>query len=91
MDSYSEKTAKILLNIHAISLSSRKPFRFSSGIFSPVYTDCRLLMGHPKERALIRDYLIRMILSVKKFDVIAGTATAGIPHAAWIADKLKLQ
>ncbi len=90
MNSYSKKTAKILLDIHAISLSPQKPFRYSSGILSPVYTDCRLLMGYPKERALIRDLYIKMIKATGSFDVIAGTATAGIPHAAWIADKMKL-
>jgi len=86
----SEKIAKILLNIKAISLYPKKPFRYSSGILSPVYTDCRLLMAHPKERILVRNLYIESILSKGKFDLIAGTATAGIPHAAWIADKLKL-
>ena len=90
MNNYSEKTAEILLNIHAVSLNPKKPFRYSSGILSPVYTDCRLLMSYPKERAAIRNLYAKMIKSAGKFDVIAGTATAGIPHAAWIADKLKL-
>lgn len=86
----SEKVAKLLLSINAISLSPKKPFRYSSGILSPVYTDCRLLISHPKERTIIRNLYVKTILSKGKFDVIAGTATAGIPHAAWIADKLKL-
>lgn len=90
MDKNSEKVAKILLDIKAISLNPNKPFRYSSGIFSPIYTDCRLLMSYPKERALIRDFYTKKILSEEKFDLVAGTATAGIPHAAWIADKLKL-
>ena len=86
----SEKVAKILLSIKAISLSPKKPYRYSSGILSPVYTDCRLLMSYPKERATIISLYAKAIKSTGKFDVIAGTATAGIPHAAWIADKLKL-
>ena len=90
MNNYSEKTAEILLNIHAVSFNPKKPFRYSSGILSPVYTDCRLLMSYPKERAAIRNLYAKMIKSAGKFDVIAGTATAGIPHAAWIADKLRL-
>lgn len=87
---YSEKVAKILLDIKAISLNSKKPFRYSSGTLSPVYTDCRLLMSYPKKRMLIKNLYAQMILATGKFDVIAGTATAGIPHAAWIADKLRL-
>lgn len=90
MSNNSEKVAKILLDIHAVSFNPRKPFRYSSGIFSPVYTDCRLLMSYPKERKIIRDLYIEGLKKVGHFDVIAGTATAGIPHAAWIADKLNL-
>lgn len=86
----SEKIARILLDIHAVTLSLKKPFRYSSGILSPVYTDCRLLISNPKERIKIRDFYIKALSRFGPFDVIAGTAIAGIPHAAWVADKLKL-
>lgn len=86
----SQKVAKLLLSINAVTLNSKKPYHYSSGILSPIYTDCRLLMGYPKERTLIRNLYIKMILGAGVFDIIAGTATAGIPHAAWIADKLNL-
>lgn len=86
-----ETVAKILLELHAVTLNSKKPFRYASGILSPVYTDCRVLMAYPDKRKAIRDLYIEVIKeSGVKFDVIAGTATAGIPHAAWIADKLNL-
>ncbi len=88
--STAEKVAKILLRIGAVSLNPQKPYKYSSGILSPVYTDCRLLISHPKERRIIRDLYIKRIKSVGKFDIIAGTATAGIPHAAWIAEKMNL-
>lgn len=90
MNIYSEKVAKILLDVKAVSFNAKKPFRYSSGILSPVYTDCRLLISHPKERNKIRDFYIETLKHVGSFDIIAGTATAGIPYAAWIADKLKL-
>lgn len=87
----SEKVAKLLLKLSAITLRPKKPFRFSSGILSPVYTDCRILISSPKERKIIRDLYVEAISKQKnKIDVIAGTATAGIPHAAWIAEKMKL-
>ena len=87
----SATVAKILLELHAVALNSKKPFRYASGILSPVYTDCRVLMAYPDKRRLIRDLYIEAIKkSGVRFDVIAGTATAGIPHAAWIADKLNL-
>lgn len=87
----SEQVAKILLELNAITLNPKKPFRYASGILSPIYTDCRVLMAYPQKRRKIRDFYIDAIKSSGvKFDVIAGTATAGIPHASWIADKLNL-
>lgn len=86
-----EQVARLLLELDAITLNPKKPFRYASGILSPVYTDCRVLMAYPQKRRLIRDLYIDAIeKSGVKFDVVAGTATAGIPHAAWIADKLNL-
>lgn len=83
--------AKILLELKAVSLNPKQPFKYSSGILSPIYTDCRILMSYPKQRQIIRDlYIEEMEKMGDKFDVVAGTATAGIPHAAWVADKLNL-
>jgi len=87
----SETVARILLELKAVTLNSKKPFKYASGIMSPVYTDCRVLMAYPDKRMIIRDLYIDAIQnSGASFDVVAGTATAGIPHAAWIADKLNL-
>jgi len=87
----SETVSKILLELKAITLNSKKPYRYASGILSPVYTDCRVLMAYPKKRRQIRDlYIDAITKSGVSFEVIAGTATAGIPHAAWIADRLNL-
>src|SRR3989338_10590950 len=91
MNNVSEAVAKILLELNAVTLSPKKPYRYASGILSPIYTDCRVLMAYPDKRRQIRDYYIEAIEnSAASFDVVAGTATAGIPHAAWIADKLNL-
>lgn len=91
MNNISKTVAKILLELNAVTLNSKKPFRYASGILSPVYTDCRVLMAYPDKRREIRDFYIEAIeKSGVSFDVVAGTATAGIPHAAWIADKLNL-
>lgn len=91
MSNTSQTVAKILLELNAVSLSSKKPFRYASGMLSPVYTDCRVLMAYPDKRRQIRDFYIDAINNAAvPFDVVAGTATAGIPHAAWIADKLNL-
>jgi len=85
----SKKVAKILFEIGAVTFSRNRPFRFDSGLLSPVYVDNRILISYPKERKLVIDELLKLIKEkVSKFDVVAGVATAGIPHAAWIADKL---
>ncbi len=87
----SEKVAQLLLKINAITLNPKKPFKYASGILSPVYTDCRTIISFPKERKIIRDLYVNAINEVGElFDLIAGTATAGIPHAALIAHKMNL-
>lgn len=88
-----EKTAKILLSIKAVALSPKKPFRYTSGMLSPIYTDIRLINSFPKERNILAGYyaeLIKEEIGLKNVDVVSGTATASIAMAAWIADKLKL-
>lgn len=91
MKNRQEAVAKILLKLKAVSLRPNKPFRYSSGMLSPVYTDCRLLISSPQNRKKIIDYYLNAIKEeAGKFDVVAGTSTAGIPHAAWIADALNL-
>ncbi len=87
----SKKVAEILLDIGAVLFSRNRPFKFDSGILSPVYVDNRILISHQKERKVIIGELINLIKQYfPKVDIIAGTATAGIPHAAWVADRLDL-
>lgn len=86
-----KKVAQILLDIGSVLFSRNKPFKFDSGILSPVYVDNRLLISYPKERNEIQKYFLEKIKNeIGTPDVIAGTATAGIPHAAWIAQELNL-
>lgn len=80
--------AELLLEIKAVTLNPNKPYRYASGILSPIYTDNRLLMGYPEQRRKIINAMAELIeIKQLEFDVIAGTATAGIPHAAWLAEK----
>jgi orotate phosphoribosyltransferase len=85
-----DQVAAILYDIGAVILRLRQPFRYDSGILSPVYTDNRLIISHPKERTKIVNMLIAKIQEIGVPDVVAGTATAGIPHAAFIAQKLNI-
>ncbi|MEI6221308.1 MAG: orotate phosphoribosyltransferase [bacterium] len=90
-NSISLETAKILLDIKAVVLSPQKPIRFTSGILSPIYVDNRLLCSQVAERERIIELLVQTIREKQlQPDVLAGTSTAGIPHAAWIADAMKL-
>lgn len=81
--------AKYLLEKEAVRLSVREPFTFVSGIKSPIYCDNRKMISFPKERSEIVDAFIAA-LKETEFDVIAGTATAGIPWAAFIADRMNV-
>jgi len=81
--------ASVLLDIKAVTLSPNKPYTWASGIKSPIYCDNRLLISYPDKRTVIRDAFIETIKENDiEFDIIAGTSTSGIPHAAWLADKL---
>src|SRR3989344_6930414 len=85
-----DKVSEILLGVNAVVLRTKPPFRWVSGILSPIYTDNRLLMSYPKERDFIINSFVKMLKKEKiKFDAFAGTATAGIPWASWISQKLK--
>lgn len=87
----SEQVASYLLKIGAVALRPQEPFTWTSGIKSPIYCDNRLTMAFPEVRGYIADAFAQLIISqYPDADVIAGTATAGIPHAAWVADKLNL-
>ena len=83
-----EKIAKILLEIKAVALNPAKPFRYASGILSPIYCDNRLLISYAKERKKVIDFFVKTIKHNNlEFDVICGIATAGITWAAWIAEE----
>ncbi|MEK6984321.1 MAG: orotate phosphoribosyltransferase [Nanoarchaeota archaeon] len=85
-----DKISETLLNVNAVMLRTRPPFRWASGILSPIYTDNRILMSYPKEREFIVNSLVLLIKKNKiKLDGFAGTATAGIPWAAWLSQKLR--
>lgn len=83
--------AKHLLEIGAVALRPNEPFTWTSGLKSPIYCDNRLTMAYPVIRDLIAEGFATMIRECyPDAEVIAGTSTAGIPHAAWVAQKLNL-
>lgn len=80
-----------LLDIKAVYLKPEDPFTWASGIKSPIYTDNRVTLSYPKTRDLIENGFVETIRAhFPEVEVIAGTATAGIPHGAIIADKMTL-
>ena len=86
-----KQIAQILLNVGAVELSPDEPFTWASGIESPIYCDNRLTMADPVGRKQIAEGLAQLIREhYSDTTIIAGTATAGIPHAAWVADILGL-
>ncbi len=92
MPDRAHETAAILLRLGAVAINTREPFTYTSGIKSPIYTDNRLLISYPEERRRITKFLVTAAdeaVGLENVDVIAGTATAGIPFAAWLADHLQ--
>jgi orotate phosphoribosyltransferase len=88
-----ETTARILLETKAVLFSPEKPFTFTSGRVSPVYIDCRKLISFPRARRKLMDMgtaLIERAVGFESIDAVAGGETAGIPFAAWIAERMAL-
>ncbi|WP_316568459.1 orotate phosphoribosyltransferase [Neobacillus sp. YIM B06451] len=80
-----------LLEINAVTLRPNEPFTWTSGIKSPIYCDNRLTLSYPAIRKAIAEGLISLIhMHFPDVEVIAGTATAGIPHAAWVSADMEL-
>ncbi|WP_209122445.1 orotate phosphoribosyltransferase [Alkalihalobacillus sp. BA299] len=85
-----EQIASHLLDINAVYLRPNDPFTWSSGMKSPIYCDNRLTLSYPIIRKDIANGLKQLIeKNYADVNVIAGTATAGIPHAAWVSDLME--
>ena len=85
------EVASSLLKIKAVFLRPNEPFTWASGIKSPIYCDNRLTLSYPEIRDIVENGLVELI---KEFyptcEVVMGTSTAGIPHAAYVSSILNL-
>ncbi len=78
-----KEIAKALLSIKAVFLSPDKPFTWASGIKSPIYCDNRLILTAPEVRNLVEESIARKVREIyPEAEVLMGTSTAGIAHAA---------
>lgn len=85
------RIAKHLLEVKAVTLSPNEPYTWASGIKSPIYCDNRITLSYPIVRKDITLALVELIRKqYPSVEVIAGTATAGIPQACWVADVMNL-
>ena len=84
-----EMAGQILWRHKAIQVNERQPFRLASGDFAPIYINCRLLISFPSTRDILIGFA-RYLYQERQLDCdcIAGGETAGIPFAAWLAEKL---
>lgn len=88
-----ETVAKMLLEIQAVHFRADEPYKFTSGLASPVYIDGRKLISYPRIRSAVIDFAASVVFrgaGFEQFDVVAGGETAGIPFAAWLSDRLAL-
>lgn len=86
-----QQIAEELLKANAVKVKTDPPFKWASGILSPVYCDNRLMISFPEARKLIVEGF-KSVIQEKNLnpDVVAGTATAAIPWAAFVAYELDL-
>jgi orotate phosphoribosyltransferase len=87
-----EDVARLLVRLGAVEVRAdpEKWFVWASGRRAPIYCDNRRLLGYPEERAQIAEALTRAVRDHSQVHGIAGTATAGIPWAALVAERLSL-
>jgi orotate phosphoribosyltransferase len=87
--STSKRIADMLLDIKAVTFSFTKPYlyTFVSGIKGPMYCDNRRLISYPNKRKIVVDEVVKIAKKLN-FDIVGGVATAGIPWAALIAERL---
>ncbi|MEM8790655.1 MAG: orotate phosphoribosyltransferase [Pseudomonadota bacterium] len=88
-----EQMARMLLEIEAVHFRADEPYKLTSGIASPVYIDCRKLISFPRIRSTAMDFACSVLAQdagFEAFDAVAGGETAGIPFAAWMAERLAL-
>lgn len=85
--------AKMLWEIKAVHFRPEEPYKLASGMMSPVYIDCRKLISFPRIRSAVMDFAAATVMSeagFEQFDCVAGGETAGIPFAAFLAERLSL-
>ena len=86
-------TAAMLLEIEAVHVNARAPFILTSGAASPVYIDCRKLISFVRIRSALMGFAASVLAEdagFEAFDSVAGGETAGIPFAAFLAERLAL-
>ena len=83
------EVAEKLLQINAVKLNPQNPFTWASGIKSPIYCDNRLVLSFPAVRTFVIRAFADKAAQFEPFDIVAGVATAGIPHGALLADRLE--
>ena len=92
-EAMARSVARMLLEIDAVLFRADEPFKLTSGMMSPVYIDCRKIISFPRMRAAMMDYGATVILNdigYESLDALAGGETAGIPFAAWLAERTHL-
>jgi orotate phosphoribosyltransferase len=88
------EVARLLFDGGAIHVSRQRPFILAAGWASPVYVDVRVILGDPALRQAVTDLAVRYVSAMlpnASLDAIAGAETAGIPFAAWLADRMNLK
>ena len=90
MKDHAADVADALLEIGAVKLQPRDRFTWASGLKSPIYTDNRVALAYPKVRRFLKEALALQVSTFEHVDAVVGVATAGIPHAALVAEHLSL-
>jgi orotate phosphoribosyltransferase len=90
-DNFAADAARILIETRSVLINTKEPFLYTSGKRGPVYVDCRRLISFPAARAKLMDMGAELIRTqCPGTEYVAGGETAGIPYAAFLAERLNL-
>lgn len=85
------EAAGLLLETQSVLFNAREPFIYTSGKTGPVYVDIRRLISFPRARRILMDRAVEILnaeVGPENIDYVAGGETAGIPYAAFIAERM---
>ena len=87
------KVSKLLFKIGAVKLKTNNPYKYATGIISPIFIDCRILNSYPEERKIVLEYFrnyIDQFIGRNNISLVVGSGHSGVSLTAYLAEKMRV-